>query len=344
MILFRADGNEVIGSGHIMRCLSIAQAARDLGEACCFVLADRSFISAVENAGFQSFLLDTDFKKMSEELSRLLPVLEKVKPQCMVVDSYYVTEEYLQEIRQYLPVAYIDDLAAFAYPVDVLINYNIYGKKIDYAQLYQMQNRRLPKLLLGPEYAPLRKEFKEVKRKLQPEKVKNIFVSTGGADHEHVARKLAEYLAAHEKSNVYQYHFLLGAMNPDIMELRRIEKEFPELIILHQNIRQMKKMMQSCDIAVSAAGSTLYELCACGIPTITYVLADNQVLGAKTFEEKGLMLYAGDCRKDKDFPKNVIEIIERLAGNYLLRERMADHAGAFVSGNGAERIIIRILE
>lgn len=343
MILFRADGNEIVGSGHIMRCLSIAQAAKDLGEECCFVMADKSFASAVEHAGVQSFFLNTDFKSMPEELNQLLPVIEKVNPQCIVVDSYYVTEKYLQKIRQYSPVVYIDDLASFAYPVDVLINYNIYGEKIGYVQMYQEQNRKLPKLLLGPSYAPLRKEFKEVKRKPQPKKIKNILVSTGGADHEHVALKLAKYLTTHERKSAYQYHFLLGAMNPDVLELTRIEKEFSEIIKLHQNVRQMRELLQSCDIAVSAAGSTLYELCACGIPTITYVLADNQILGACTFEEKGLMLYVGDCRKEKDFPKHAIQAIETLVRKYLYRENVAEQMYMTVTGNGAKKIIEYIL-
>lgn len=339
MILFRADGNEMIASGHIMRCLSIAQAAEAVGEECCFVMADRSFSVVVENAGIKVFYLDTDFKHMQEELKAFIHVLEKTRPRCVVVDSYYVTKKYLEEIRKYSTIVYIDDLGSFAYPVDILVNYNIYGEKINYTQMYHAQNKSEPKLLLGPGYAPLRKEFKNQGKKQQPKQVKDILVSTGGSDYEHVALKLAQYLVAHRDSNNYKYHFLLGALNPDISKLTKLAESFPSLIELHQNVKHVEQLMQKCDIAVSAAGSTLYELCACGIPTITYVLADNQILGARTFFEKGLMLYVGDCRSDKSFTECVVQTVGELAKDYLLRERIAGQLHALVTGNGAEKLV-----
>lgn len=339
MICFRADGNEMIASGHIMRCLSIAQTAQELGEECCFVMAGRRFSAIVENAGIKSFYLDTDFMNMQEELETFIPILEKIKPNCVVVDSYYVTEKYLEEIRKYSTIIYIDDLASFAYPVDVIVNYNIYSKKIDYVQMYHIQNKFEPKLLLGSEYAPLRKEFKKVKRKQQPKNVKDVLISTGGADYEHVALRLAQYLTDHKDMNNYKYHFLVGGLNQDILELMKLAERFPLLMEIHQNVKHMGQLMQSCDIAVSAAGSTLYELCACGIPTITYVLADNQILGAQTFFEKGLMLYAGDCRNDRDFERHMTRAIEKLANDYQLRTNMGEKMCTIVSGKGAEILV-----
>lgn len=341
MILFRADGNEIIGYGHIMRCLSIAKAADEAGEECCFVMADKKFVPVVEKAGFPYVTLGTDFRNMEEELDVLLPILEKEKPFCVVVDSYYVTDEYQQKIRAYAPVAYMDDLAAFAYPVDILVNYNIYGEKINYIQMYQ--NRPLPKLLLGPEYAPLRKEFRGVKRKRQPEKAKDILVSTGGADHEHVALELAHYIASHEKCSPYKYHFVIGAMNLDASEIKKIAEKLSGQIVIHQNVKEMRQLMQNCDMAISAAGSTLYELCACGVPTITYILADNQVFGAHTFCECGLMQYAGDCRNNKNFAGQVLQATFKLANNYQFREQMAKRMHVLVTGNGAEKIVEELM-
>lgn len=338
MIVFRADGNEIIGSGHIMRCLSIAKAARNAGETCCFIMADKKFVPVVEEAGFRHVSFNTDFRNMQKELDDVLPFLEKEKPSCVVVDSYCTTEEYLEKICRYSLVVYMDDLAVSAYPVDVLVNYNIYGKKIDYAQLYHDQSRTLPRLLLGPEYAPLRKEFRGLKRKKQRKRVENILVSTGGSDHEHVALRLTQYIADHESGNHYKYHFVIGAMNPDVSKLTQIAEEFPERITLHQNVMQMEQLMQSCDMAVSAAGSTLYELCACGIPTITYVLADNQILGALGFCEQALMLYVGDCRNNENFAEQVMQMVFRLADNFQLREQMAEQVNKLVTGNGAEKI------
>ena len=261
----------------------------------------------------------------------------------MVVDSYYITEKYLEEIRKYSTTVYIDDLGSFAYPVDVLVNYNIYGEKIDYAQMYHLQKKSKPVLLLGPEYAPLRKEFRNRRRKLQPQKVKDILISTGGADFEHVSLKIARYLVIHQDMSNYRFHFLVGKLNQDVLELMKLAERAPLLIELHQNVKYMVDLMQNCDIAVSAAGSTLYELCACGIPTITYVLADNQILGAQTFAEKGLMVYAGDCRKQRDFARHVAQEIEKLANDYQLRKKMAEQMSTIVSGEGAELLVKKLI-
>lgn len=339
MIFFRADGNEIIGLGHIMRCLSIAQELKCAGEECVFIMADRNPAFIVKNAGFEVFVLNTDFRNMHNELKHLISFLKQKNSLCIIVDSYYVTEEYLEVLRKFCLVIYVDDLAVSAYPVDVLVNYNIYGEEIDYVKMYHDKNLVVPKLLLGPKYAPLRSIFKNLKKKQQSKIVKDILISTGGSDSNHLALKIAQYLVDCEMNLNYKYHFLLGAMNSDIVGLSEIKEKLPDFIEIHQNIKRMPQLMQNCDIAVSAAGSTLYELCACGIPTITYVLADNQILGAHTFAQKGIMLYVGDCRSNENFIEHIMQAIEKLSRSYRLRKQMAKQAQKLVLGDGAEVLV-----
>lgn len=343
MILFRADGNEVIGSGHIMRCLTIAETVREKEE-CCFVLADDCFSALVEKRGFPSFCLNRDFANMSAELEVLIPYIKEKRPSAVIVDSYYATKKYLREIRKYLPVLYIDDLGGTAYPVDALVNYNIYGPEMDYAGLYRKEGREIPKLLLGVSYVPLRREFQNIKKRLQPKKVKNIFISTGGADSEHVALKLAQYLCLNHNYQKYKYHFLLGALNQDVPKLVDIAEKYPDFIELHHDVKQVGKLIQMCDIAVSAAGSTLYELCACGIPTIIYVLADNQIQGAHAFEKRNLMVYAGDVRNNDGIFENILNDIIQLCGDYYERQKMSKKMRSLVDGNGTKRIVRGIFD
>ena len=97
--------------------------------------------------------------------------------------------------------------------------------------------------------------------------------------------------------------------------------------------------MQSCDLAVSAAGSTLLELCACGIPTITYVLDDNQILGAKAFEKAGLMIYTGDVREEDSFTEKLNDTISVLCMDLGKRKDMYQRMTKMVDGCGAVRLV-----
>ena len=254
MILFRADGNSEIGTGHVMRCLSIADAFKRNGEDSVFVLADNSMKRIIEERGYTVSVLNTDFRNMSEDQEQTIALISKTNACILFVDSYYVNTEYLSELKKKVKLVYIDDLAAFAYPVDVLINYNIYADSLDYKALYEFHNEKLPKLLLGTDYVPLRSMFCSVPPKKINETVKDVLISTGGADPVHLAVDLIKAIISDDKMNGITFHFLIGAMNPDKHEIKKLADKI-ENIVLHSNVSDMKSLICSCDIAVSAAGS-----------------------------------------------------------------------------------------
>ena len=131
---------------------------------------------------------------------------------------------------------------------------------------------------------------------------------------------------------------LVGGMNPDGEKIAQLAAGQP-WVELHRQVTDMRGLMLQCDVAVSAAGSTLYELCACGLPAVTYVLADNQIQGAQAFEAAGLMLCAGDVRTEPQVAKNVFARLERLSGDWAARQRMARRMQALVDGRGAARTV-----
>jgi UDP-2,4-diacetamido-2,4,6-trideoxy-beta-L-altropyranose hydrolase len=338
MILFRADGNEQIGMGHIMRCLTIADAFQRKGNECLFVLADESVKAIVEKRGFQTIVLHTDFRELESELEKIIPVIQSVDTEWIFVDSYYVSSAYFESLRECCKVAYMDDLAMFAYPVDVLINYNVYAPDIGYKEFYQKEHVNFPKAILGINYAPLRDEFRSTSFREQNQKCKRVFLSTGGADPIHLALDFVNYIIAELSENEFEFHVILGAMNPDKDKINQLAAQCDSLII-HQNVENMVELMTSCDIAVSAAGSTLYELCACGIPTITYVLADNQILGAEAFQERNLMVNLGDARENKHLPEQIDKAIRELNMDFEGRKSMSRRMRNMVDGFGADRIV-----
>lgn len=338
MILFRADGNPQIGSGHVMRCLSIADAAKDQGLECRFAVADGSFSQTIRDRGFVFEVLGTDYRQMDAERDALARLLRRDGPAAVVVDSYFVTPEYLAWLGRFADVTYIDDLAAFACPVKNLINYNIYGPELDYEGLYKAAGVPAPRLLLGPRYAPLRKQFQNIPPRAAPRAVEDILVSTGGADPEHMALRIARYLGSRLQEPPYRFHFVVGRMNPDVQALQQIAENCA-WIQLHENVQDMAGLMCQCDLAIAAAGSTLYELCACGVPTVTYAFADNQLLGMRAFERQGMMQSAGDIRLFKEPEKAIMDRLEELAKAPAAWEEMRQKMRTATTGDGAKKIL-----
>lgn len=342
-IIFRADGNAEIGAGHVMRCLSIGEAARKIGMECVYIVADSSFESVIKSKGFSCQVLDTLYSDMDSELLVLEDALCQYKPDIIIVDSYYVTANYLEQLRIYGKIVYIDDVLAFAYPADMLVNYNIYANRAEYETLYSENNTRMPELLLGTKYIPLREEFRLSQVPVQKENVENILISVGGADPERMALKLVKcFIKDHELAGKYKFHFIISSFEPDRKEIKEIAVLHP-WIKLHENVKQMSELMLESDLAVSAAGSTLYELAACGVPVITYVLADNQLPGAAGFEKSGIMVNAGDCRMKTDFFQSLCHEIKLLCEDKVKRRNMRINGRNTVDGRGAEQMIKDIM-
>ena len=325
MIFIRADGNLQIGTGHIMRCLSLADALREQGKEVAFAIAEPYFQPLIQGRGYPCTVLATVYDRMEEELPVFLQLLEENQPELVILDSYFVTPKYMEAIKNMVPLLYIDDLNAFNYPADIVVNYNIYGPELPYPE-----GKRY---LLGPQYAPLRKEFQGLERRVVKERVEDILISTGGTDQYHVALRCAEYLREHPPCGNMTFHIVLGAMNQDVVELQEILKKLP-FIKLHCQVTDMCSLMLQCDVAISAAGTTLYELCACGLPTVTYILADNQIQGAQAFQRAGLMLCAGDIREDNCFVEQIFVGLKGLYNEELRRET-ARRMQELVDGVGA---------
>ena len=340
MILFRADGNASIGSGHIMRCLSIADAFKRKLKDSVFVLADKSFQPLIEERGYVTYILDADYRNMDSELDNMKKAIAFYHPEMIIADSYYVMKDYLQELKELTHLVYVDDLAAFAYPVDVLVNYNVYGPDVAYKTLYIKENVTLPKLVLGLRFVPLREMFRNLPTRKQNKTVKDVLISTGGTDPIHLALKLVQHIA--QSAYPHRFHFLVGVMNADYGEIINIAAKRKNIFV-HHNLKDMKILIFSCDLAVSAAGSTTYEIFACGVPMITYVLADNQIQGAEALEKQGLAVSCGDLRNNDKAVHRIMKAIALLIDDFALREKMGKQMQQMVDGNGADRLVEELL-
>ncbi len=341
MILIRVDGNQLIATGHLMRTLTIARECVRRNVPVHFVVADEKSEEILKHLwqpgeSFEITVLESDYRRPEAELSIFRELLEAQKPEVLLVDSYFVTAHYLETLGRYAKVCYLDDIRAFDYPVDTVINYDV----ITQADLPAYQNAylRSKKQLLGAAYTPLREQFGNVPYEVR-EKVGEVLITTGGTDEENITGKILEDVLAVRAEAVMAedvtVHIVTGALNKHKAWLQ--ERACREKgILLHEGVQNMAELMGRCDLAVSAAGTTLYELCAVGVPTICFTMAANQVPGAQSFAGSKAVIY----EKELDFRKQIKRLTEDLALRQQLRETMR----RLIDGKGTARIVDELLK
>lgn len=341
MIWIRADANREIGAGHVMRCLAVADSFLQLGEQVLFLTADEAAASLLSEHGCKHRILHTDYKNCEEELPILFSLMEKERPGLLLVDSYFVTERYLASLRRKVRTAYLDDRFAFSYPVDCLINYNLYGDSAFYKG-YKQTDQKMPLFLLGPKYAPLREEFVNVPYWVR-ETVKQVLITTGGSDTYDLAGKFLKVLLADPVASGFSYQVVSGAFNPHLPELLKLEQRNPQVRI-RQNVKNMAKLMQDCDLAISAGGSTLYELCAVGVPFLCFSFAQNQEQAVQAFAQQGITCYGGNFQEAKEgLFKELTEHFVQLAGDKEMRITYSRRERELMPESGATKLAKELL-
>ncbi|MDE6847072.1 MAG: UDP-2,4-diacetamido-2,4,6-trideoxy-beta-L-altropyranose hydrolase [Lachnospiraceae bacterium] len=349
-IYFRTDGNSNIAMGHIMRCLAIARACAKKGSNVKFIVSDRQSLTLIQKSftvphEFEVYCLNSDYTTPTEELTALYALFiqdktaENNSKPWIFVDSYYATPSYLLSLREHFRVAYLDDLRSFDCPVDLVINYDT-DKDCDH---YANADHKL----LGVQYTPLREQFSTSSYTVRPT-VEHVLLSTGGTDPFAVAERLLHAIY-HESSGTapiqdaqllqsLHYHILTSSANTRYDSLTSYARMHPNVHI-HEGIPDVASLMASCDLAVSAGGTTLCELCAVGVPTISYLMADNQRTAVETYAGLGLIPYAGDVRPaNNTVISSILSFMTYMSQNLSLRAKSSQSMRAFLNGAGSDQI------
>lgn len=334
MLYIRTDMNTQIATGHLMRCLAIADGARVFGEDTTFLLADGQAVEMVGERGYYSVVLGTMWDDLDGELEKLEQVIYENGIKSLLIDSYQVTKDYLYILSKQVKIIYMDDLNRFLYPVHTLICYGDYWRKFHYKEKYPNTN-----LLLGSKYIPLRQEFKNQEKKRIKPQVENLLFLSGGTDHFHL---LEGFLTKLEKEKYQKIQVICGRYYDEYEKLRSQYIGFDN-IHFYKGVNHVERYMAEADLAVSAGGTTLYELCACGTPTISYSFADNQIDTVLQLQEDGRIDYAGDVRNTNIF-ENVMNLLNLYYADFRLREERSRKMQEFVDGNGAERIARELMK
>lgn len=338
MILYiRTEANRITATGHMMRCMAIADAALEKGIETIFIVAEECSEKFPAERGYRTICLHRQWDDFDGEIPVMEQLIKENQIEVLLIDSYFVSYRYMEAVSKAAKTAYIDDLHASVWPCGILINYAVYYDLYDYAEEYPGT-----KLLLGCSYAPLRKEYVNLPKKKIRQKVRRVLAVTGGTDEFHFMKQFAGQLLKERTSFTdVEFQLVCGTYNRDLDEIRRLALEYPEhpmQLGIYEALPSLKDMMLEADLLVTAGGTTLYEMAACGVPGICFSIADNQTDNVKGFAKRGLVRYAGDVRKEFSYA-NLLQIIKELMQDTECRIEMADRLRTLVDGNGAGRIV-----
>ena len=374
MLYIRADGNTEIGMGHVMRCLSVAEAVTDIDSQHppVFITADEGCRSMIEDRGFRVIVLNTDYKDMMSELSLFEELFDEnhSRENVVVVDSYQVSRAYYLALGKYAVVACFEDMGE-AYPVNLLINYNIYAPDLEqnykspeqecYA-IDQYAEKYPEKTLLGAAYMPLRKAFQEPAGYRVADKVTNVIITTGGSDPYFATAVFADALMSDEMIAEHKIHLHLisGPFNRFASELRRRyqrdeiqghygtgtarSKEPSVTVTIHENVKDMRGLLLESDVVVTAAGSTIYEVSSLGVPMIVFYFAENQRQGAEALQKLTDIVNAGCFAENGEaVADRILESVKRCINDKAYRELLSRQEKGLIDGKGAHRIAKQLL-
>ena len=322
-IAIRADGGSKIGMGHIMRTLVLAKELAKTNDVFYICRVDVP-ISDIYKPGIDKIKKE-GFSVITINKNNVLEEVNKIEADMLITDSYDVDENYFNETKKMFEyTAYIDDMNLHYFNVDFLINQNINAEDLNY------RANDNTKLLLGSKYTMLREEFRNAPKKVIKENVENILITVGGADPNNVTEKILSYI----KDLNYKLYVVVGPSFNTINELRKYEEENKN-IKLHINAN-MYQLMQNCDLAISACGSTLYELCSLGVPTIGVIIADNQIEIGNKLHSLGIINNLGwyeHINKGK-----FLYELDKLIYHMNVRKKMSDLGRNLIDGKGVARV------
>ena len=338
----RVDANEIIATGHVMRCLAVAEELKKLGVPPVFISADTFPEFLIRKKGYDFISLQSDWSCLEAELEKLKDVFAQQEVGMLFVDSYYVTKLYFEKLHAWTKVVYIDDLNKDIYDVEAVVCYANYHKKMLFKEGYSAKVR----LLLGTDYTPLRTVFSGIPPKRIRAEIRNLIVLSGGTDPYDFLWNFSERVS---ESNLFETLETINVIcGRYYSKYRELKDRFAgnSKIHFYQAVEDIEKYMFSADVAITAAGVTSYELCAAGVPSIVYIVADNQKKNAESFQEDGLMECAGDLRFDPVLD-HLLELLNNKFQDWEYRKKMSRMMQSKVDGKGAARIakeLSRMLE
>jgi len=336
-LLVRADASAQIGTGHLMRCLALAQAWQDAGGRAVFLMATEvpALKSRLHSEGMEVVHLPVQ-PGSTDDAVQTADYAQQVGADWVVVDGYHFGADYQRIIKDSgLRLLFIDDIGhAGHYSADLVLNQNIHAHE----GLYP--NREpYTRLLLGTRYVLLRREFlkwRGWKREI-PEVARKVLVTMGGSDPDNVTLKVIQALQQVDMDGL-EAIVVVGGINLHYEALQSAVQNSRFPIRLESNVTDMPELMAWADVAISGGGSTSWELAFMGVPTIAVILASNQRPIAERLDAMGVAVNLGQY-EDVSSAK-IAQVVMELLTAPTRRAQMSQHGRQLVDGEGTARVLM----
>jgi len=327
-VLCRVDADARTGLGHLQRCLALAAALRAGGRRVMFLAADIAQVRArVEQAGHAFTAVRVDAAGI-EDWQQASDTARAHHCGAVVVDSYDVDDKYFQALRRDgLRVVAIDDLALHSFSAHLVVNGGAAARSIRYQSATGDTS-----FLLGPEYALLGEWFADVPARAVAREVRTILVAVGGGDAGAALRRILDIVDG--LAGAFTVTVVLGPFANDSDPIARTCRHAVTVV---RAPAQLRELMLSADMAVSAAGQTLYELAATGTPAVGVKLFDNQAANLRALAAAGVVAGAG-CITDAGFDAHLSSAISALLKSETARTIMSEAGPRLIDGRGATRV------
>lgn len=337
-IAIRVEGSSKIGTGHLARCLTLAEefSKREIESIFCLKDVDDLLADEISRKGFQvsRIPVSANFKEDAESFTLMF---EKYDCDGAVFDGYDFNQNYLKSVRAGIPfILSIDDLAETFFCSDIILNQNINAT----TKIYEGKVSTEARLLLGPAYALLREEFSKVRAVPRDfSHVENILVTFGGADPHNITLKTIK--ALEKIQGDFRITVVLGVSNPHEQKIKNYTALSQNQIRVLRNVDNMGKLMVDADIAISSGGSTTWELCCLGVPALQIILAENQMNVITELDDRGVTTNLG---WHEDVTGQMIhQKVADLIAEGDRRQAMSRKGKSLVDGRGAQRVVSEVL-
>lgn len=340
-VVIRADASAQLGTGHVMRCLTLAHMLKQKGARVSFISGE--IPAALHHQVSKDFLLhelkviigmEGSIAAEKDALNTIRYLNYRGKPDCMVIDNYSIGLNWERRVRAHVKrIVVIDDLANRAHDCDVLLDQNLCANfETRYDALVPSHARKL----LGPKYALLRPEFYEMRGHLRARdgRIKSILISFGGTDPSNETSKALQAMLLLGPCSI-ELEVVLGGSNLQEEVVSKLCSKLPNAR-LHRDVSNMAELMANADLAIGAPGTTTWERCLLGLPAIAIVLAKNQQLVGEGVSLAGAMLNLG--WHSEVTPVRLAEAVAQLRGHSQTVREMGQAALRIMEGNnGAAR-------
>lgn len=346
-VVIRTDSSSTIGSGHLMRCLTLASGLRRLGATIAFVCRNLpgNFCRKLEEGNFSIHRIGDDEAAIIRDTDVAVGEMKEIlrgegRVDWLIVDHYALDKRWERSLRKKnLHIMVIDDRANRSHDCDLLLDQNFFpDAETRYDDLVPAHCQKL----FGPRYALLRPEFAEARGQLRQRdgSIKRILITMGGADPNNVTPRVLEAVKLLDRSDI-TIDVIVGTANEHGDEIESVSSELP-VCNIHYEAKNMASLMAEADLCIGAGGSTTWERCCLGLPALFIAASDNDIEIARSAGEAGIGKYLGTFEEIS--PQKIVDELQILIEQPDLLRKWGTKAASLVDGLGLERVCQAMME